>query len=155
MKNPVASGRAKRLTLSSVLSSIAQVAAFVLVWLGASTLTETFALPISAGALGLLAVLALLLSGAVKVNWLKGGADLILNELVLFFIPCVVAVIKYADLFRAEGVQLVFSVTLGTILVMASTALAVHAGCWLEKQLAQWALKRQARRAAAMGRKSV
>lgn len=85
----------------------------------------------------MLAVLGLLLSGKADVGWVKSGSDWLLGELVLFFIPCVVAVVNYLPLFRAEGVQLTIAIGVGTILVMAATALAVHAGCRLERRIAQ------------------
>lgn len=116
----------------------AQVGALLAIWWAADWLTRTLGWSISPGVLGLLAVLALLLSGKAPVGWVKDGADWMLGELVLFFIPCVVAVVNYVPLFRAEGVQLTIAVVAGTVLVMAATALAVHAGCRLERRIAAW-----------------
>ncbi|WP_233161618.1 MULTISPECIES: CidA/LrgA family protein [unclassified Achromobacter] len=104
----------------------------------AAQVTQLLHLPLAPGVVGLLTVLALLFSGIVKVDWIKGGANWLLNNLVLFFIPSVVAVVKYFDLFRREGVQLVLAIALGTLLVMAATALAVHLGRRLEDRLARF-----------------
>ena len=109
----------------------------LVVWLAADWLTRTLGWSISPGVLGLLAVLGLLMSGKASVGWVRDGANWLLGELVLFFIPAVVAVINYLPLFQREGVQLVIAVTVGTVLVMAATALAVHAGCRLEARLAR------------------
>ncbi len=119
------------------LRTVAQVAALLAVWFAADWLTRKLGWSISPGVLGLLAVLGVLLTGRGKVDWVKDGANWLLGELVLFFIPCVVAVVNYLPLFRREGVQLVIAVTVGTVLVMAATALAVHAGCRLERRLAR------------------
>lgn len=108
----------------------------MLAWWAASIVGRTFGIPISAGVLGLLAVLALLFSGVLKANSLEGGATWLLDEIVLFFIPCVVSVVDYFDLLRQQGVQLVLAVGAGTVLVMASTALAVHLGCRVEAWIA-------------------
>ncbi|SDP39362.1 Putative effector of murein hydrolase LrgA, UPF0299 family [Ralstonia sp. 25mfcol4.1] len=105
------------------------------IWFAADWLTRTLGWSMSPGVVGLLAVLGLLLSGKADVGWVKDGADWLLGELVLFFIPCVVAVVNYLPLFRSEGVQLTIAVAVGTILVMAATALAVHAGCRLERKI--------------------
>jgi len=121
----------------SGLTQAGQAMLFVLVRLVASALVYAFALPISADVVGLLMVLILLFSGVVNVRWIKGGAGMMLSELMLFFIPCVVDVIKYSDLFRKEGVQIVIAIAVGTILVMVATALAVHGGCQLENWLAR------------------
>lgn len=117
------------------LRTLTQVGGLLAVWFAADSLTRAFGWSMSPGVLGLLGVLVLLLSGRLQVGWVKDGANWLLGELVLFFIPCVVAVINYLPLFRREGVQLVIAVTAGTVLVMAATALAVHAGCRLEAQL--------------------
>ena len=117
------------------LRSLAPIAFLAAVWLGAAKLVAALSLPLSAGVLGLLFVLALLLSGVVAVDTLKSGADWLLNELILFFIPSVVAVVKYGHLFREEGVQIVFAIAAGTVLVMVTTAWAVHLGCKFEARL--------------------
>lgn len=120
-----------------------QVGALLSIWFAADWLTRAMGWSISPGVLGLLAVLALLLSGKAEVGWVKDGADWLLGELVLFFIPCVVAVVNYLPLFRTEGVQLTIAVTVGTVLVMAATALAVHAGCRLERRVARQVVARK------------
>lgn len=114
---------------------LAQVGALVAIWLVAAALARVAGLAISPGVIGLLALLALLLSGRARPDWIEDGAQWLLGELVLFFIPCVVAVMQYGALFRREGVQIVLAVALGTVLVMAATALAVHLGCRLEQWL--------------------
>ena len=124
--------RAKTLARTAV-----QIAALLGIWFACDWLTRALGWSISPGVLGLLAVLGLLLSGKLRVGWVKSGSDWLLGELVLFFIPCVVAVVNYLPLFRTEGVQLTIAVTVGTILVMAATALAVHAGCRLERRIAR------------------
>ncbi|WP_066735603.1 CidA/LrgA family protein [Cupriavidus sp. D384] len=118
-----------------LVRTAAQVAALLGIWFAADWLTRTLGWSMSPGVVGLLAVLGLLLSGKADVGWVKDGADWLLGELVLFFIPCVVAVVNYLPLFRSEGVQLTIAVAVGTVLVMAATALAVHAGCRLERKI--------------------
>ena len=54
------------------------------------------------------------------------GATFVLGELLLFFVPVVVAVVQYKSLFMAEGWQIVLSIAVGTILVMLSTCLTIH-----------------------------
>ena len=80
---------------------------------------------------------AALLLGMFKLQWIKRGTDLILAELMLFFIPCLVGLIKYQHLFVTQGWQLIVSVVTGTVCVMAVTAYAVHLGFNLEARLKQ------------------
>lgn len=132
----------RRLLTSAPLRTVLQIAVIMLIWLAAAALTRVTGLPVSPGVVGLLAMLALLLSGRADILWVKDGAEWLLGELVLFFIPCVVAVMQYGPLFRTQGVQIMIAVAAGTLLVMAATALAVHAGCQLE----HWIARRTTRR---------
>lgn len=107
-------------------------------WLGAC-IQHWLNLPVSGGVIGLLLVLVALLSGVMKLDWIKAGSSFILGELVLLFIPCVVGIMKYKDLFISQGWQLVLSVVIGTIIVMTITALTV---AWGFKMEAAWTNKR-------------
>ena len=122
-------------TLRRVLRVLTQIALLSAIWFAAKELVDLLSLPISAGVLGLLGVLALLLSGLISTRALKDGADRLTGELILFFIPSVVAVVKYAALLRATGVQILVSIIVGTLLVMVTTAWAVHWGCLVESRL--------------------
>ncbi|NYH99911.1 CidA/LrgA family protein [Cupriavidus plantarum] len=126
----------RRLASPAPMRVAAQIAVMVAIWLAAAALTRLTGLAMSPGVIGLLAVLGLLLSGRGNVLWFRDGANWLLGELVLFFIPCVVAVMQYGHLFRTQGVQIVIAVVVGTVLVMAATALAVHVGCRLERWIA-------------------
>ncbi|WP_130804981.1 CidA/LrgA family protein [Acinetobacter ihumii] len=105
-------------------------------WIG-SVLQSFFHLPFSAGVIGLFLVLTGLLSGLFKLEWIKGGSDFILAELVLFFIPCVVGLMNYKNLFISEGWQLISAVVLGTVCVMVFTAYTVHLCFKLENRIKQ------------------
>jgi len=137
MKASVESPSNARSPFVGGLTQVGQAVLFVLVWLIASALVHALALPISAGVVGLFIVLILLFSGVINVRWIKSGAGWMLGELMLFFIPCVVAVIKYSDLFHKEGGQIVIAIAVGTILVMVATALSVRGGCRIENWLAR------------------
>ena len=116
---------------------ILQLSFLVIIWWVASVIQRTLNLPVSAGVIGLLLVLFALLSGLLKLQWIKTGSDFILGELVLLFIPCVVGIIKYKDLFLTQGWQLILAVFIGTICVMLATAYSVYFGFKLEARLKQ------------------
>lgn len=116
---------------------ILQLSFLVIIWWVASIIQRTLNLPVSAGVIGLLLVLFALLSGLFKLQWIKTGSDFILGELVLLFIPCVVGIIKYKDLFLTHGWQLILAVFIGTICVMLATAYSVYFGFKLEARLKQ------------------
>lgn len=123
--------------LLHIAQIILQLSFLVIIWWVASIIQNKLNLPVSAGVIGLLLVLFTLLSGLFKLQWIKTGSDFILGELVLLFIPCVVGIIKYKDLFLTQGWQLILAVFIGTIFVMLATAYSVYFGFKLEAHLKQ------------------
>lgn len=103
-----------------------QLVLLICIWWMSAWLQHYFNLPVSAGVVGLFLLLLGLLSGLFKLEWIKTGSDFILGELVLFFIPCVVGLMNYKNLFMTEGWQLLGAVGLGTLCVMVVTAATVH-----------------------------
>jgi len=129
---------------TSVFTSILQIGFLIAFWWMGSIIQKLFHLPISAAVIGLFMVLIGLGSGVLKLNWIKSGSDFILSQLVLFFIPCFIGLMKYKTLFITEGWQLILAVVLGTICVMIFTAYSVHLGFKLEKKLKQHHLDKTA-----------
>lgn len=123
--------------ISSIYKVILQIGLLILIWWIGSIIQKQFNLPISAAVIGLFMVLIGLMTGIFKLNWIKSGSDFILGELVLFFIPCFIGLMKYQNLFMTEGWQLIVVVVLGTICVMVFTAYSVHIGFKLERKLKQ------------------
>lgn len=123
--------------ISSIYKVILQIGLLILIWWIGSIIQKQFNLPISAAVIGLFVVLIGLMTGIFKLNWIKSGSDFILGELVLFFIPCFIGLMKYKNLFMTEGWQLIVVVVLGTICVMVFTAYSVHIGFKLERKLKQ------------------
>lgn len=117
------------------VKTLSQLGLLMLIWWFGAIIKQWLNLPISAGVIGLFLLLIALMSGFFKMQWIKQGTDLILAELVLFFIPCVVGIIKYKNLLLEQGWQLILSVVLGTICVMVITAYSVHLGFKLERYL--------------------
>jgi holin-like protein len=125
----------RSLNQSVLLKIIFQLSLLIFIWWIGSVLQKLLNIPVSAGVIGLFLMLFALLSGVFKLQWIKSGSDFILGELVLFFIPCVVGLIKYKHLFMTQGWQMVVAVVIGTVTVMVSTAYAVHFGFKLESRL--------------------
>ena len=121
----------------SIIKTTAQLALLLYFWAIGYGLQQHFHVPISAGVLGLFLALAALLCGVLKLDWIKGGADFVLGELVLFFVPCVVGLLKYQTLFQSQGWQLISTIAIGTVCVMVATAYAVSIGFKWEHALKQ------------------
>ena len=113
-------------TQSSLLELIKQILILAAFWLVGYILHQKLGVPVSAGILGMFLLLICLFLKIVKIEQVAVGATVVLGELLLFFVPVVVAVVQYKNLFITEGWQIVLSISVGTILVMLSTCLTIH-----------------------------
>ena len=136
-KKPIMNTALSTHTGHSMIKTTAQLALLLLFCAIGFGLQQRFHVPISAGVLGLFLALAALLCGVLKLEWIKGGADFVLGELVLFFVPCVVGLLKYQTLFQSQGWQLISTIAIGTVCVMVATAYAVSIGFKWEHALKQ------------------
>ena len=93
--------------------------------LGCDALARRLHLPLPGSVLALGLLLVLLGLRVVPLAGLRRGADWLLAEMLLFFIPAVMAVSQHLDLLRSEGVRIVAVILIGTVLVMTTTALLV------------------------------
>ncbi|EOR07647.1 CidA/LrgA family protein [Acinetobacter genomosp. 15BJ] len=116
----------KSLPQNSLLALIKQILILAGFWLAGYVLNQKLGIPISAGILGMFLLLFSLFFKVIKMDQVAIGATFVLGELLLFFVPVVVAVVQYKSLFMTEGWQIVLSIAVGTILVMLSTCLTIH-----------------------------
>lgn len=100
-----------------------QITLIGVVWGSADILKKLFNIPMSSGIVGLFLMLGLLLTGVIKLAWVNVGAKFILGELVLLFIPLMMSITQYQQLFFAKGWQLMITIVVSTALVMLSVAL--------------------------------
>jgi holin-like protein len=85
--------------------------------------------------LGLGLVVTLLFTGILKARHVHLGAEFLLAEMMLFFMPAFVVAITYLGLFATEGLRLVAAVALGTLVVMAGTV-------WVVDRVFRWESRR-------------
>ncbi len=131
--------------LQETFLTLSQVLVLALVWFIADYLVHAFNLPIPANLTGLLLLLALVFSRIINVEWLRKGASWLLAEMLLFFVPAVVAVVNYQDLIKQEGVRIMVVLVVSTITVIASTA-------WVVDRLYRFELKMARRKSNAVHR---
>ena len=114
-----------------------QVALYIAFFLVAQQLVERFHLPLPANIVGMLLLLALIMLRVLPLGWVKAGSRWLLAEMLLFFIPAVVAVVNYSQLLRVEGWRIMLVIGLSTLLVLGATALVVDRVYRLEIWLAE------------------
>lgn len=124
-----------RIKQSSFFSTSLQMVIIGSVWGMALGIEKLIHLPISSGVLGLFLMLGLLSIKVIQLEWVNVAAKLILSELVLLFIPLMMSVIQYKNLFINQGLQLILTIVFGTAMVMLSSALTFVVGNRLQRHI--------------------
>ncbi|QSN61159.1 MULTISPECIES: CidA/LrgA family protein [unclassified Caballeronia] len=125
-----------RAAISRFARVAVQAGGIAVIWFVADFVARKLALPVPGGVVGLVALLALLFCGGVAPRWVKAGADWLLGDMLLFFIPAAVAAVQYGGLFMEDGWRLALVVVAGTLMVMVAVAFAVDRAARLERRLA-------------------
>ena len=100
----------------------------VVFWLLGEAVALLTAVPIPGSILGLFLVLGLLVSKRLSLSTVQRGARWFLAEMLLFFVPAVVAVMDHPEFLGLLGLKILAAILLGTFLVMTVTALVVDVG---------------------------
>ena len=122
------------------LQVVLQVALLWGISIAADTLANVLHSPIPGSIIGFAALFLLLKFRVVKLSWVEKGADFLLRNLLLFFIPAAVGIIQYGHLVRVDGIRLLGLILMSIVLVMSWTG-------WLAERLS----KRQQRENSASG----
>ena len=112
--------------LKKLNTASCQIIIILAVWSCADVLQKLLSLPVASGVLGFFLLLFLLEMKWLKLVHVERGADLLLAELLLFFIPPVVGVIQYQDLLIASGWQILLVILISTALVMMVSVYSVR-----------------------------
>ena len=82
-------------------------------------------LPLPANLVGMVLLLALIVFRIVPLSWVRAGSRWLLAEMLLFFVPAVVAVVNYAQLLMVDGWRIFLVIGLSTLMVLGATAWVV------------------------------
>ncbi|MFD1332175.1 CidA/LrgA family protein [Methylopila musalis] len=107
-------------------SRVAQLALIAGLWVAGEGVTRLAGLPVPGGVVGLALALALLMSGRLSLFSLRRGANLLLADMLLFFVPLVVAVVEHRELAGLLGLKILVVILAGTAAVIGVTALTVE-----------------------------
>lgn len=114
------------LDVRTLKSSVSPIIIILVVWGCAYVLQKLLNLPVASGVLGFFLLLFLLEMKWLKLAHVEQGANLLLGELLLFFIPPVVGVIQYQDLLFASGWKILLVILISTALVMMVSVYSVR-----------------------------
>ncbi|EOM9749225.1 CidA/LrgA family protein [Salmonella enterica] len=82
-------------------------------------------LPLPANLVGMVLMLALIVCRIIPLSWVRAGARWLLAEMLLFFVPAVVAVVNYAHLLLVDGWRIFSVIAISTLMVLGATAWVV------------------------------
>jgi holin-like protein len=94
-------------------------------WFAGEAVVRLAGLPIPGGIAGMLIVLALLSSRRMSLFSMRRGANWLLAEMLLFFIPAVLGVLGHREFLGLLGLKILIVIVVGTLTVMAVTAFTV------------------------------
>ena len=125
------------LSLQHLFKVVLQVVVLSCIWLSMDVRRQHFGWSMPAGLIGFGLLAAGLFSGVIKVQWLKGGTNWLLAEMLLFFVPAVLVVTEYPELIQNQGLRILAVIISSTLCVMVATAWAVDRVYRLELLLAR------------------
>ncbi|MEN2987515.1 CidA/LrgA family protein [Tistrella sp. BH-R2-4] len=105
---------------------LVQIALLAGFWACGEALVRQLHLPVPGGIIGMAVVLVLLATHRIRPDTLGRGAKWLLAEMLLFFVPAVMALLDHHEFIGALGLKLLAVILTGTLMVMASTALTVE-----------------------------
>lgn len=79
-----------------------------------------------ASILGMLILLALLVTGLLKKEQLREVSDFLLGNLPIFFVPAIVGLVNYLDLMRENAVKIVVVILVSMLIVFGVTMWTVR-----------------------------
>ncbi|VTZ25983.1 CidA/LrgA family protein [Methylocella tundrae] len=118
-------------------SRLLQLGVLMAFWALGQATVQLVHLPVPGGVVGMAAVLALLLTRRMNICSVRRGAEWLLAEMLLFFVPAVMALLDHSEFLGVLGLKLLIVILTGTLCVMAATALTVE-------MCARWTMRRVA-----------
>lgn len=119
--------------MKHIVYTLAQVLGLIAAWYAADRFSAWVGLPFSGGVVGLIIMVILLQSGVLRPSAIEHGADWLLSNMLLFFIPLVVSVVQFTGLLKEDGLRLFAAIGIGFTCVMLATAFTVEWVCRFER----------------------
>ncbi|WP_239032018.1 CidA/LrgA family protein [Paroceanicella profunda] len=118
-----------RLRRAAHRNRLFQIGLIIGFWAAGEALVRLLGLPLPGSIVALAAVLALLACRRLRVVSVRRGADWLLAEMLLFFVPAVLAVLDHREFLGLLGLKVLLVILVGTVAVMGTTALTVELCC--------------------------
>lgn len=104
-----------KVTLRHATMAATQLGALALLSEVGYSIADRWGAPVPGNLLGMLILLALLLTGVLKLDWIEAGASLLVRHLAFFFVPITVGLMGFTSLFLDHGWALLATVIASTV----------------------------------------
>ncbi|HTY69993.1 MAG TPA: CidA/LrgA family protein [Alphaproteobacteria bacterium] len=94
-------------------------------WAAGTALVRLTGLPVPGSVVGMLLVLGLLAFQRLSLASVRRGADWLIADMLLFFVPAVLVVLQHHELLGLLGLKIAVVIALSTVSVMIVTGLSV------------------------------
>ncbi len=119
----------KQRTLTRLAGSrAAQIGLLAAFWAAGSGLAHLTGTAVPGGLIGMLGLLGLLATGTLEPRLVERGAGWLLAQMLLFFVPAVVALRAHPEFLGFTGLKVLLVILGSTVLVMLATALTIGWG---------------------------
>lgn len=103
-----------------------QIGLLIGIWWLAAQLAAGLGVPQLGNVFGMAGLWLLLVNNRIHLKRVQAGAHWLIKHMLLFFIPAVLVVLDHQELLGWVGVKLFAIIVLGTLTVMACTALSIE-----------------------------
>lgn len=103
----------------------AQMGLLCVFWIIGEVVARLLHLPVPGAIVGLALALLALASGKLSTISMKRGADWLIAEMLLFFVPAVLALLNHKEFIGLLGIKILIVILGGTFVVMSITALTI------------------------------
>lgn len=112
--------------MKKLFQLVVQISILTILFFIGQLISNTFHLRIPGSIIGMAILFFLLYFRIIKLEWINVGAKFLSAELLLFFIPSAVQIIKYPELFGLSGVEILIVIMASTMVVMSATGLTAE-----------------------------
>jgi len=103
----------------------AQMGLLCAFWISGEVISSALNLPIPGAIIGMVLALLALASHKLSILSMKRGADWLIAEMLLFFVPAVLALLNHKEFIGLLGIKILVVILGGTFVVMSITALTI------------------------------
>jgi holin-like protein len=119
-------GSSRKLVMILHRSVPLQIALLFALWWAGNQLAQVFHLAVPGAVVGLGLLLALLAMRLLSARSLRRGAAWLIGEMLLFFVPAVLAVLGHREFLGLAGLKILVVILVSTAAVMGATAFVVE-----------------------------